>query len=239
MKKFNKAIYLFADTPILKTEEINSDRIKIEGLSPLDTVYLNSLLYSNWIEILSKQTSDQFDVYYFIDKRDEEFLPKNFLPEGSNLIFTDSSAQSSVWNELQTKYFQSYPNNLLISYNSIGIRTGEIKKIFDLLLIEDTALVIGKSGRDKIIFLGFNKISEKIFDGFYSQLIGYHEYLSHISSKDYYIHVLEGFLSVNDLNDFKKLYIELSKKESLSYCCEKIHERFNDLFIEYKELLNE
>lgn len=242
MKKFNKAIYLFASSPILITEEIDTGKRMIDGLSLHDTVYLNSLLYSNWVEILSQQfqqASEQFDIYYLLDKRDKEFIPKNFLPENSNLIFTGPSIQSNEWNEFQTKYFQNYPNNLLISFNSIGIKTEDLKKIFELLLIEDTALVIGRSGCDRIAFLGFNKISEEIFDGFYSQLLTYTDYLTKISSKDYYIHILEGFLSVKDLKDFKKLYIELSKKESLSYCSEKIHERFNDLFIEYKELLNE
>ena len=62
--------------------------------------------------------------------------------------------------------------------------------------------------------------------------------LSLISSKDIFIHTLDNFLSINDFEDIKKLYIELSKKESLSYCSQNMHESFNDLFIEYKELLN-
>jgi hypothetical protein len=66
----------------------------------------------------------------------------------------------------------------------------------------------------------------------------YSDYLKAISNKDFFIHTLEGFFSVDDFEDIKKLYIELSKKESLSYCSQKMHESFNDLFIEYKELLN-
>ena len=64
------------------------------------------------------------------------------------------------------------------------------------------------------------------------------KFLSSISSKDIFIHSLDNILSINDFEDIKKLYIELSKKESLSYCSQKMHESFNDLFIEYKELLN-
>ncbi len=40
-------------------------------------------------------------------------------------------------------------------------------------------------------------------------------------------------------NDFKLLFKELAKKESSNYCGEVMHERFTDLFVAYKELLNE
>ena len=41
----------------------------------------------------------------------------------------------------------------------------------------------------------------------------------------------------SDIQDFKTLYKELSKKESLIYCSQNMHEKFTHLFIEYKELL--
>jgi hypothetical protein len=54
---------------------------------------------------------------------------------------------------------------------------------------------------------------------------------------DYFVNVLNGSLFIEDINDFKILYRELSKKESLNYCSQNIHEKFTHLFIEYKELL--
>jgi hypothetical protein len=62
--------------------------------------------------------------------------------------------------------------------------------------------------------------------------------LNQLTTRDILIHTLDGYLSIDDFEDIKKLYIELSKKESLSYCSPTLHEKFNDLFIEYKDLLN-
>ena len=41
---------------------------------------------------------------------------------------------------------------------------------------------------------------------------------------------------MNYFIDFKNLYIELSKKESLSYFSRQMNERFNNLIIDYKEI---
>ncbi|MGB5531077.1 MAG: hypothetical protein WBQ32_14015, partial [Ignavibacteriaceae bacterium] len=81
-------------------------------------------------------------------------------------------------------------------------------------------------------------IERVLIDPLISSNRNFQNYLNFISSKDIFIHTLEGFISIDDFEDIKKLYIELSKKESLSYCSPKMHESFNDLFVEYKEKLN-
>jgi hypothetical protein len=78
----------------------------------------------------------------------------------------------------------------------------------------------------------------KLFESLLTFNQNYISVLNHLTNRDILIHTLDGYLSIDDFEDIKKLYIELSKKESLSYCSPTLHERFNDLFIEYKDLLN-
>jgi len=49
--------------------------------------------------------------------------------------------------------------------------------------------------------------------------------------------VLNNFLKIESLKDFKELYSVLSDKKSENFCTGGIHESFTNLFIEYKDLL--
>ena len=127
---------------------------------------------------------------------------------------------------------------LLLFYNSLGLTQDDINRVFDLIQSDEPSIVIGKSVRDQIVFICTSGNDLNLIDQLFQAERKYNKYLKSISNKDIFIHTLENFLAINDFEDIKKLYIELSKKESLSYCSQKIHESFNDLFIEYKELLN-
>ena len=59
-----------------------------------------------------------------------------------------------------------------------------------------------------------------------------------MSMKDYLLHVLSEFFIVNNFEDFKALYNILSKKESLEFCSQEMHEKFTHLFIEWCLLLH-
>jgi hypothetical protein len=67
--------------------------------------------------------------------------------------------------------------------------------------------------------------------------LDYDSFLNKIVKFEHFIHVLKDFMLIKNLEDFKTLYDNLSKKESFSYCGQNIHERFTNLFIEYKDLL--
>ena len=94
-------------------------------------------------------------------------------------------------------------------------------------------MVIGKSKRNKVILTCSYEVDKDLISPLFSTKRNFLNYLNYISSKDIFIHSLEGYFSIDDFEDIKKLYIELSKKESLSYCSQKMHESFNDLFVEY------
>jgi len=232
MDKSINAVYLLADHPILNTK-----LAPIFGKLKLnDSVYLYSQIFINKINNLIGLQSNT-NIICCLDAADKDFIPKNFIPEKVNLYFINTKNISEKFDDLNTKFFKHHLNNVLIHLNTFGFSLTKIVKLFDLLSIEDESIVIGKTDKDKVGFIGSNNLNEEIYKEFFLSKLNYEKYLADISNKDNFVNVLTGFLAINDMEDFKSLYDELSKKESLEYCSQEMHERFTHLFIEYRELL--
>ena len=232
MNKKTNAVYLLADHPFLNTK-----LAPIFGKLKLnDSVYLYSQIFVNNIHNLVGLQSNT-DIICCLDIIDKEFIPKNFIPEEVNLYFIDTKNISEQFNDLNTKFFQHHSNNVLIHLNAFGVSLNKFDKMIDLLSMEDESIVIGKTDKDKVGFIGSNNLNEEIYKEFFLSKLNYEKYLADVSNKDNFVNVLTGFLAINDMEDFKSLYDELSKKESLEYCSEEMHERFTHLFIEYREQL--
>ena len=238
MKKINKSenkntIILFSEKPILNPSEVK----EYPKLSANYSIFLNTLLYSNWIEILS-ELKEKFEIIYFLSISDKDYLPRYFLSEDTNVIFYDPIKMVNFSDYLLKHALNNNSKTIILFSNSIGLSKKDFNRIFNLLQSDEPSVVIGKSDRDKIIFVCVTGVDKELIDPLLKFNREFSRYLNAISSKDIFINTLDNFLSINDFEDFKKLYIELSKKESLSYCSKKMHESFNDLFIEYKDLLN-
>jgi hypothetical protein len=228
------SIILIAHKPIF-----NPEKIKVfEYLNAHYSVYLNSLLYLNWIDIFSSIKED-IDYYFTLNGKDKDFIPKNLMPDYGNLILFESESCRILQNIIKKLQHGMYKKQIFIFFNSIKIAKKDVVKTFELLSIDDRAIVFGKSESEQIAYLGTNITDEKFLNNLYLENITYDKLLNKLSKEDIFIQTIDNFLSIINFNDIKKLYIELSKKESLSFCSENMHERFNDLFVEYKDLLNE
>jgi hypothetical protein len=106
-----------------------------------------------------------------------------------------------------------------------------------LLSIEDEAVVIGKTDSGAVAFIGFNTYNGELFGEIDWDNFNYDSFLLYASKHEHFLHVINSFLVIKTMEDFKILYMELSKKESLAYCSQDMHEKFTHLFIEYKDLL--
>ena len=228
------SIFLLAHKPIL-----NPERIKVfEKLNAYYSVYLNSLLYLNWLEMFSSIKTN-FDFYFVLNKEDKDFIPKNFIPDYGTVILLESGMSNFLQTIVKNMRQVNYTKQIYIFYNSIRVAKEDVTKTFNLLSIDDQSIVIGKSENELIAFLGTNTADQNILNDLLLENINYDKLLNKLSKVDIFIQTIDNFLTLNNFNDVKKLYIELSKKESLSFCSENMHERFNDLFIEYKDLLND
>lgn len=198
-----------------------------------DSILLNSTLNINHKEILSNR-ENYFNVKYFFDNKDKDFLPDEFSGE-SDIFFVNTYDKNTMIKTVAEKYFADCKNNIIIFSNSIGYTSDNIIRIINLLSVEDNAVIIGKSAGEKAAFFGIN-YPDLIEDFDFSEN-SYNSFLKNACKYDNFIYSINNFLTIDNVDDFKILYNELSKKESLDYCSQKRHENFTNLFIEYKDLL--
>ncbi len=229
--KSNSTVFLLAVSSLFNKEEL----LKFEDFDTDNSYLLYSSLLMNHKEIL-EQTSNTNLVFCF-DEKDKNLLPEEILKGSAEIMFGNTGSKPEFLKIISDKYFEKSANNLLVFSNSIGYTKNDIQKAFDLLAIEDEAIVIGKAGSHNIAFIGFNSFNHDLFVDIAWEGLNYDHLLSKVSKHENYLHVMENFMSIKKVEDFKNLYVELSKKESLSYCSQSVHERFTNLFIEYKELL--
>ena len=98
-------------------------------------------------------------------------------------------------------------------------------------------VVIGKTLKGRVSLIGFNYVNNELIKEINWNNIEFENLLHKVTKYDNFVYVWENSLLINSGEDFKLLYSELSKKESLEYCSQQMHEKFTQIFIEYKELL--
>ena len=226
-------VIILASSAIFNPSEAKT----IPNLSLEYSIYLNSLLVSNWIENLIS-SENNFDIITLFNENDKEFIPKKIFPPEIKKAFYSGTQLKNLDENILGKLLLDSFRIILLFHNSIGLNRNDISRMFSLVHPDEASVVIAKSKRDKIILTCLYGFDNKLFDSLITFNQDYISVLNHLTNTDILIHTLDGYLSINDFEDIKKLYIELSKKESLSYCSPKLHESFNDLFIEYKDLLN-
>jgi len=232
MNKLNSSIYLF---PL--NVSLNSEYAPLfEGMDSVHSAMLYSALIENSREIFDSLSSKTNAVYIF-DNKDREFIPEQFKIEGTDLFFGNTENKTKIFQGLSEKYFNKFHNNLIVFANSICVSVNDIQQALNLLSIEDEAVVIGKTGSGDVAFLGFNTYNSELFGEIDWKNFNYDSFLLYASKHEHFLHVINSFLVIRTIEDFKTLYKELSKKESLVYCSQNMHEKFTHLFIEYKDLL--
>ena len=232
MNKLNSSIYLFPLHPVFNLKNTPP----FETFDAEHSALLYSALTENYKEIFEAFEGKINSVFVF-DDYDRNSLPALFNREGLNLLFGDTRNKSLMLKNLSDKYFNNYTNNLLIFSNSICLTANDLQQALNLLSINDEAVVIGKTAAGGITFLGFNTFNHELFDEIDWNNLNYDNFLLYTSKHEHFLHVIDNFLVIRNIEDFKNLYKELSKKESLSYCSQNMHEKFTQLFIEYKDLL--
>lgn len=219
--------------PVFNKEEVPA----FENFSKEDSCLLYSTLYLNHKDIITKLEED-IEITYCFHEKDKDFLPSELNDENIKKYFLESDkAGASISKLLSKRITQENPNVLLLLSNSIGISLSCIRKSFNLLNYEDNNILLGKSANGRISFIGLNFFNEKIFNSLKSFNIEFDEILRHVNKHENHLHTLNGYLTIENFENFRELYRILSKKESIRFCSHEMHEQFTHLFIEYKEIL--
>lgn len=227
----SSAIYFFSTDPLFNKEAAPS----FETFNKENSVFLYQTLILNHRENI-KDIQEKIKIIYCFDETDKDLLPRELNSTNQELFLGNTKDSFDFLKKLAERYFSSFNKNLIIFSNSIGESEETISKALDLISIDDDAAVIGKTNNDNVAFVGFNTFQPEIFSNINFDL-SFDRVLRYMNKYDNFVHVLGNFMKIDTIDDFRILYHELSKKESLAYCSQHIHERFTNLFIEYKDLL--
>ncbi|MFO7525136.1 MAG: hypothetical protein R6W68_06750 [Ignavibacteriaceae bacterium] len=226
----DSAIYIIAPHPVFNPAAVNS----FADFDKADSVILYSTLLENLLEVVNslKLLTDNYLLLNYEDETlfrpsEQKNLTINFLPDDYELNLL------KFLSGLSEKYIKNY----IILADSIGISSESITHCSNLLNREDDALVIGKTFSGFISCLAFNKSEINYLEHLLKSEYDYMKFLSRLDTCSAFINIIEKFQRITSIDDFIKLYIELSKKDSLNYCSQEMHERFTHLFIEHKGLL--
>ena len=228
----NSGIYLISMRPVFDQNSI----IPIGKLDADNTSQLFANLILNHKENLDK-IINYTTVTYCFSENDKNYLPDDFTKNGSMKVFGNTKNSLQNIKNIVDRFFASTSINLIVFANSIGVSSADLRKILDLLTLEADAVVIGKTKRGRVSLIGFNYLNNDLIKEINWGNIEFENLLHKVTEYDNFIYVWENSLLINSGEDFRLLYSELSKKESLEYCSQQMHEKFTHIFIEYKELL--
>ena len=223
------AIYIFS--PGISHSN-NADLTNL--FSEPDKDFFRNTLFLNLIEnaLRRKEKADLFIILH-----EKEVTTELQSISDLNLIITDKLSPRVLLSENIIKEFNNHKYNMLVSGNVVDIRSSDFDKYVNLLGIDEKTILISKSSPDTISVFGFCGYSESLLGYFVESELSLQNFLSFNTSCEYYITMAKDIFTVNALNDFKRLYSDLSQKSSLEYCSQEMHERFTHLFVEYKDLL--
>jgi hypothetical protein len=228
----NSGIYVVSMGPVFDKKTVTP----IGKLDVENTSQLLATLVLNHKENLDKIINTTSVTYCFSDS-DRNHLPDEFRLDGSMNVFGDTKNSLLHIKNIVDRFFPAISCNLIVFANSIGISSGDLNKILDLLSIESEAVVIGRTIKGRVSFIGFNYLNNDLIKEINWSSIEFEILLHKVNKYDNFVYVWDDSLLINSSDDFKLLYSELSKKESLVYCSQQMHEKFTQIFIEYKDLL--
>lgn len=223
------AIYIFS--PLLwypNLQELNN------YFTEVDKNYFITTLLLNLMENASIR-KDKTDLFLILPEN--EVNPEIASVTNFQIIITNEIKLKVLKLENLVKVINTHKYNIFISGNVVDLRPLDIDKYFNLLGIDEKTILLSKSSVDKISIFGFSGYTESLIKIFIESELSLQKFLSFNKSFEYYILMVKDVFAVKDLNDFKRLYADLSLKSSMEYCSQEMHERFTHLFVEYKDLL--
>ncbi|MCK6606003.1 MAG: hypothetical protein HUU43_07895 [Ignavibacteriaceae bacterium] len=127
--------------------------------------------------------------------------------------------------------------NIITHSNLIGFDAAAIRKIGNLLDLDYEVAVVNESVNGKLIAAGINTpLSEELISAVRNN-IAPDDFIRNDIDPDAALFILRHGLMVKSREDLGRLYQFLSLKESIPYCGNIYHERFTELFVDYKHIL--
>lgn len=158
--------------------------------------------------------------------------------ENLEIVFYEEGNQNQIIREILEDTDEA--QNLIIAVNPLvmGLKPQDYVEMVKQVELEDETTFLIRSQNGYLSAVAFNYMESKQSDLLLNILKPYDKLLHQIlmlNSRP----ITGGFAGtvVKSTKDFKLLYEYLSAKESIPACSFMMHDRFTELFVEYKELL--
>jgi len=158
--------------------------------------------------------------------------------ENLEIVFYEEGNQIQIIREILEDTDEA--QNLIIAVNPLvmGLKPQDYVEMVKQVELEDETTFLIRSQNGYLSAVAFNYMESKQSDLLLNILKPYDKLLHQIlmlNSRP----ITGGFAGtvVKSTKDFKLLYEYLSAKESIPACSFMMHDRFTELFVEYKELL--
>lgn len=209
---------------------------EIEQLEYEDFLRLHINLLENYLEVLNAGFLKYKKFLYAPLRVINEIEAVAEIAEGLVLINTSGRnlAELVIGN---SEYEGKKTANIITLTNLIGFDAASIKKTGNLLDLDYEIAVVNESLNDKLIAIGVNtNLSEELINAVRETHLPDNVIKNFIDKESALVIFRKGLL-VKSREDLGRLYQFLSLKESIPYCGNIYHERFTELFVNYKHIL--
>lgn len=220
---------------IVPSSSVNDFNVNEQlSFSQSELLFLKKNLTLNFIEnLISTSDKEKIIVKIFLDENDLEIYNEDLLTSFSDLLNIQLCSNS----EKLIDEIKIYSKFFIVLSDVMGVSAKDIITTEKLISSDEHILVISKSENEEVCFIAFNVFDECLINKMLQINLNYENFLSGIAPDKFFIHIINGHFRVNNFSNFKLLYKKLSEKESLSYCSQEIHEKFTNLFIEYRDYI--
>lgn len=201
----------------------------VQNLTPLNDEFVSHLhktLTNNNLEIIKNFLNTET---LYINSTNQLPFHENFYVLNESLNVVNIELEDEIERiASQSKY------NFFINPCGFGLNEEMFEKIFTLLEVEDDVTVYFEAD-DFVTLLAFNSFDKSFLSLMSSRR---KKEFKNFLATEKLLFRFDNFRLIKRFEDIKNLYRFLSKKESVPFCSQKIHEEFTQIFIEYKEFLN-
>lgn len=209
-----------------------------EGFDKSSSSSLWKNLLINQIEVISSLKSE-YNIFALFHQFDIGADGLDELQRFDNLevLFFEEGHQGEILREITEETRGNQKPLLVVNPLVMGLNKNVYGDLIKLLESEEEISAVIRSLNGYISAIGFNYFEQgqnTIISNLHQH---YNKLLPHIMELDSKPLLLSGGIVVKNAHDFKELYVFLSSKESVAACSYGMHDRFTELFVEYKEYL--
>lgn len=227
-------VLFYVTKPVFNQFEVGH----FEGFDKGSSSSLWKNLLINQIEVISSLKSE-YNIFALFHQFDIGAHGLDELQKFDKLdvLFFEDGDQGEILREITEESRGTQKPLLVVNPLMMGLNNRDYSDLIKLLESEEEITTIIRSVNGYISVVGFNYFEQRQTPIISNLDQHYNKLLPMIMELDSKPILQSGGIVVKNAHDFSELYNFLSSKESVKACSYEMHDRFTELFVEYKDYL--